>query len=347
MMVNAITLLRERLNNLKSHLEVSKRIDNISKHLQTENEDLLYVRSQQTNEKIFNYRANIISLYGAFEAFIEDIFKEYVSNLHIIIPKYDSLPSNIKDNYFSNTAKLHSRLSYSKFSHITEKQIAENIEKVIVQNHNNILPESFLGNGGNYRLDTIRELFNSIGVKELLGHIILIDPLSSFLFGITSDKEQQKTMVPIRVDDLVNRRNEIAHGANTADIIDNDTFSEMLNFIQLYAESLNILLNDELLTHKWSNSPSETVSPLKVYPKINVIELVIKKQQLSMGDNLILHRHQYPQFIEANIIGLQIKDNDTGEITDKENIDVTDDEYHLISIKVNTEVKDRYKLKFI
>ena len=242
---------------------------------------------------------------------------------------------------------MRSRLNYSKFSHITEKQIAENIEKVIVQNQNNILPESFLGNGGNYRHDTIRELFNSIGVKELLGHIILIDPLSSFLFGITSDKEQQKTMIPLRIDDLVNRRNEIAHGANTDDIIDNDSFSEMLNFIQLYAESLNILLIDELLRHKWSNSPSDTVSPLKVYPNINVIELMIKNQQLSIGDNLILHRHQHPQFIESNIIGLQIKDNDTGEIIDKENIDVTDDEDHLISIKVSTEVKNRYKLKFI
>ena len=189
MMVNAITLLRDRLNNLKSHLEVLKRIDNISKRTQIENEDIQYVRSQQTNEKIFNYRSNIISLYGAFEAFIEDIFKEYVNNLHIIIPQYDSLPSNIKDNYFTNTAKLHSRLNYSKFSHITEKQIAENIEKVIVQNQNDILPESFLGNGGNYRHNTICELFNSIGVKDLLGHITIIDPLSNFLFGITSDKE--------------------------------------------------------------------------------------------------------------------------------------------------------------
>ena len=109
--------------------KVLEKIEIITKQ-QIDNEDIRYIQSKQTDEKIFNYRANIISLYGVFEFFIEEVFKEYVECLKNIIPQYDSLNDKIKKNYFTNTAKLHSKLHYAKFSHIKERDIAQNIENV-------------------------------------------------------------------------------------------------------------------------------------------------------------------------------------------------------------------------
>ena len=54
MMVNTITLLRKRLDSINTHIEVLKRIENIARQ-QADNEDVKYIQSKQTDEKIFNY----------------------------------------------------------------------------------------------------------------------------------------------------------------------------------------------------------------------------------------------------------------------------------------------------
>ena len=180
MMINAITILHKRLDSINTHIEVLKRIENITKQ-QIENDDIKYIQSKQTDEKTFNYQANIISLYGALEFFIEEVFKEYIEHLRRIIPQYNSLKDEIKKSYFSNVTKLHSKLHYAKFSHITEFQIAQNIESVIVQNKNEILAESFLCNGGNYKHNVICDLMKTVGIDNVDCNIIQLSPLSELL----------------------------------------------------------------------------------------------------------------------------------------------------------------------
>lgn len=344
MMVNAITLLHKRLDSINTHIEVLKRIENITRQ-QTENENIKYILSKQTDEKTFNYRANIISLYGAFEFFIEEVFKEYIENLRHIIPLYSSLNDKIKCSYFGNVAKLHNKLHYAKFSHLTELKIVQNLERVIAQDNNEILAESFLGNGGNYKHSIICELMRSVGIDNVDCNIIQLSPLSHLLSESTSDREQQRRKVHIRIEELVNRRNEVAHGATTDDIIDIDSFEDMLKFITVYCESLNNLLTNELLAYKWEQVSSTTYTPNKIY-KDGIAVLKVKNIHLNIGKKLLIKKQDYPEYIETEIIGLHIKNNTTGDIEEKDSIDINDEEY-LISVKVSNELKINRKLKFI
>ena len=90
MMVSAITVFQKRLVSINTHIEVLKRIENLTKQ-QIENDYIKYIQSKQTDEKTFNYQANIVSLYGTLEFFIEEVFKEYIEHLRRIIPQYNSL----------------------------------------------------------------------------------------------------------------------------------------------------------------------------------------------------------------------------------------------------------------
>ena len=49
MMVNAITILRKRLDSINTHIEVLRRIENITRQ-QIDNEDINYIQSKQTDE---------------------------------------------------------------------------------------------------------------------------------------------------------------------------------------------------------------------------------------------------------------------------------------------------------
>lgn len=343
MMVNAITVLQERLDSITNHLEVLKRIKIITRPLNIENNDIKYIKSQQTKEKIFNYQTNIISLYGAFEFFVEEVFKEYIECLKKIVPQYDKLDNKIINNYFDNVAKLHSKLNYAKFSHITERQIVQNLERVIVQNRNEIIAESYLGNGGNYKHDVVCKLMSSIGIFNVNGDIVKISPLSDLLTEATTDVEHQRKMVQFRIDDLVDRRNEVAHGVTTDDIIDIDSFEKMLNLIQKYCLSLNKLLEHKLLTYMWEHSSSSIYIPDKVYGNF-IVALKVKNIQIGVGDKILIERNNYPRYIEATILGIRIKDDI--KILEEQSLFI-DDLERLISIKVTCKIKINDHIKFI
>lgn len=344
MMVSAIAMLQKRLDSINTHIEVLKRIEIITKQ-QTENEDIKYIQSKQTDEKIFNYRANIISLYGAFECFIEDVFKEYIEQLRCIIPQYNSLNKKIKDSYFDNVAKLHSKLHYAKFSHITELKIVQNLEKVIVQGNNEILAEPFLCNGGNYKHNIICDLMKSVGIDNVDCNIIQLSPLTDLLLESTPDKEQQRTMVAMRLEELVDRRNEVAHGAISDNIIDIDYFEEMLKFTAAYCDSLNKLLKHELLTYKWEQTSSTSYTPINVYDN-RIAVLKVKNVKISIGSKLLIKKHKFPLYLEGQVLGLRVKNNTTEIKEEKDSIEINDEE-HLISIEVSAKLKENRELKFI
>ena len=345
MMINTIKVLHDRLDSINNHLEVLKRIDVILKqHKIIIDEDIKYIQSQQTKEKIFNYRANIISLYGALEFFIEEVFKEYIENLRVIIPKYTSLNTKIKGSYFSNVAKLHEKINYAKFSHITERQIAQNIERVIVQDKNEIIAESFFGNGGNYKHDVICGLFQSIGISNINYNITRLPPLFNLLSDSTQDNEQQRKKVQMRIDELVERRNEVAHGVTTDDIIDIDSFEDILKFIAAYCNSLNELLEHELLAYKWEQLSSNIYTPIKIYNDC-IAELKVNNIHLSVGNKVIIKKKRFPSYIEVKIIEIRVKDNATGNIDKKESIHINEE--HLISIQLSTNLKQNNELKFV
>ena len=221
----------------------------------------------------------------------------------------------------------------------------QNLERVIAQDNNEILAEPYLGNGGNYKHEIICDLMNSVGICNVDCNIIQTNPLRDLLLESTSDREQQRKKVQMRIEELVNRRNEVAHGATTDDIIDIDSFEDMLRFTIAYCESLNKLLGHELMACRWEQLSSTCYTPITLHGN-KIVELKVKNIRLIVGQKLLIKKQRYPAFLEAKIIGLNIKNNTTGAIEKKESIDINDEE-HLISVKVSANLKMNREFKFL
>lgn len=344
----AYETFKNEINDVRIHLEITTKIENIVRSKEYNIPNIEEIRSQLTKRKIFNYRANIISLYGAFEYFIEEIFKEYITDLKSILPKFNALDESVRKNYFKNIAKLHSRLHYQKFSHLNEKQIAQNIEKVIVQDINDIIPECFLGNGGNYKHDKICDLMTSIGIYNLKEKIkeLLFEKLSVNLQN--TKKEFQLNSLDSKIDDFVNRRNEVAHSTSiqTIQLDDNDYFIDLIDSLELYSLSLNNVLKNELIQSMWNYNTAKQYKISNVYPNHNVIELRITNQCVKNGCKFLLYRKSEKKIFESEIKELRIK-NDKNEIETVDEIDADNSE-QLISIKSSFPIKNcKYKVLFL
>lgn len=219
---------QKEINELREHIFYIK---NIKGSVKQESEFISYLSS--TTEKKFNYKSLIISLYGIIEYFSENFLKKYLEELTQVVPEYEKLDSKIKEGHIRNTANLALKIGsgYHKYRSISADDIIHNLSGCL----NNQQPytmnyEAFTLLSGNLKHSKICELFGQVDVdinQEFT-------ELGSFP-NIDSENKYHK------IDDIVERRNEIAHGG-LSNLLDITEFDDYIDFLELYVQSLAKIL---------------------------------------------------------------------------------------------------------
>src|SRR5436190_18030507 len=78
--------------------------------------------------KVFEYNSIVVSMYGFFEKFIEDIMVAYLELLCHYVSNYNDLPCIIKENHSLFSAQLVQNLKLPKYEN-------ENLSNIIMKLH--------------------------------------------------------------------------------------------------------------------------------------------------------------------------------------------------------------------
>lgn len=345
----AFANFQNKISELNTHIEYQKDVVRLIKKLAGATDEATlelrhHIIASLQNEKVFLYTSNVIFLYGAFEHFIEEICKEYVSYLSIVIKDFDKLEPKIVDDYFSKWSLLPSKLSYSKFSHLNLNFLIANINEVINDNKNKILSECFIQNGGNYRHRVVSEVFQSLGRSEIDSKIQKYPKLQSVLSNLgldnTSLDSQFKT-----IDDIVERRNTIAHGAEIVDILDEDSVSDAIAFFEAYAEALTLFLKDYIYSNIWKSISTPEIKPTNVYQS-NIAVFTVTNITIKEGMTLLVKNtnDHYPVYYEVLVEEIRYED-ENGDGIKVETYEVFADP-KVISLKLNknSNINMKYKI---
>lgn len=359
-MKTSITEFNNQTERIKTHLEVLDKFNQLIRN--QSNADVDFIKANSTHEKEFTYRSNIISLYGAFEHFIESVIIEYIQSVQEHIASFEEWGEKITKNYFELWKKLHGKLSYQKYSSISENMMVENLYEVVRNKKSGIMPECYLQNGGNYKSTIISEMFNEIGVVNINDSVIKYEPFRSYLIEQNPNSQklelfQQKELYLHNLDELVERRNEIAHGSSSENTISNEMFQDMLRFIGLYSEAINYFLTDKVREIQWHNNEIETIKIKNVFRngKVALLNVEDVKKMLytnnisiSVGDSVMVHyrQNECSRFNIERIkeIRVDLKNGEREKIV--ENVSVVD-EIEEIAIEVHNSVKAKQKIKII
>lgn len=298
-----------QIDALLLHIEVIRREDKLCLNKSIVDNDLKYIRDSLTNERLFRYRSNLISLYGFFEHFIEETVREYMSELRNLYVCYSQLPDIIKNKYFDNWRSLSTKLHYSKFSFYTPSSLADNLYQILVKDKNEILAECFVQNGGNYRHSVVCDMFRSVGIENI--DSILLKYIS---FVCVSDPTLQAEKCCVTLDSIVDRRNEIAHGANASDIISLDMFEECLKYVCIYAKSLTLMLNDQLAEYNLAIDKSfNGFKVLHVYRSRVAVMENVSGVGLKVGEVVLVKNPSgiYPRFRNLKIQEIHVEFGDS------------------------------------
>lgn len=136
-----------------------------------------------------------------------------------------------------------------------------------MENKNEIISDCFLANGGNYKHFVIWESLSKLGLESFDSELMKYQPLANWYDENTDVKiaESQSSQNKFSIlDELVAFRNDVAHGVSD-EILSENEFIYHLNYIEKYAESLNLYLNDDLLNRKWNLVSGDGIKVEKIY----------------------------------------------------------------------------------
>ena len=309
----SITEFLEKTGKLKEHINGLQTIKKyFDSKLESEEEVVKQTLRIIQRDKVFNYRANVISLYGNFEQFVESVIGEYIANLSVLLPNYRDLNKSLQENYPNLMFSLYGKLHYPKFSAIKETDITQSLYDTINQNLSKVKAEAFIQNGGNYRQDEISNALNRFGVSELSAKLkfyrhlynrLISDYPEAAIGSLKSDEAYA------RLNEFVDRRNDIAHGVNQMPIVGDEAFTPLfIEYMEDYAKSLNSFLEDHLYALKYQ--AAQTHTPLRVFslrekdkPK-TIMGIELENMEIHVGQKLMCLHPSYPIYEEMNIVGI-------------------------------------------
>lgn len=243
------------------------------------------------NKRKYDYAVVIVSLYGSFEQFIENFVKDYLMVLVEDCKEYSKLPTAIIDNHIDLSVLLMGKIEQSKYSSfLSKEQIIRNLNDCIQYDRCTINYEAFCQHTANFRVQIIGEVFKNIGLTDVINSIKRSEELKLLYIqknGECSYENLKPENVFSFLNELADRRNQIAHGA-ISDILSFDLQRQMIKQVKIFGQELDRIGFEKILPYLVNKSykVSKIYNPSKVTKllcfeaigiRISIGDFVIKK----------------------------------------------------------------------
>jgi len=327
---NTLQSFKKKLEELRHHIEglqLESRLVSfaVSEKPQAEQDSLIseYLRhlSQTHSEKRrFDYNSIIVSLYGFLERFVESMIESYLKQLNRIIPEYKAIPEEIRKNYIDFSIEFMRHVENAKYEGlITKEQLISDIYSCVTDSDNyRINPYPFIHHTANFRMDVIARSFAKIGIRNLSARVIKCPVFTRYLQdkdpGSVDHAEPESALSDLN--DLVSRRNEVAHGELPDQLIDNRTIlDDYIPLFEVYGEALYDVVHGEILKYQSEHKGIPLGEASKVYHQGKVIGISVKNTALEVGDQIVAKpAEDILPHLAGKILELQIKGHKYDEI---------------------------------
>lgn len=250
-----------------------------------------YIKSLKSlSNSVVLYNAAIISIYGSFELYIDELLKAYIEYMKIRQFSFDELPPKLQEKHKGKAAEFLTNSGRFINYGLSIEQIVLSLKGTIIDNDLSEMTENLLiAHGGNLKTVQIEELFNEFGFSDLRAKIKKHRKFKIFnekcgIEGgiVTSDK------FPL-LDTIVEERNKVAHGWTVENRL---AFSVMssnyIPFFRVMCEALNELIISQIIQDSIDRREVLAFDPIiKVWHlEDTIIGINNKAFRLHIGDTL-------------------------------------------------------------
>jgi RiboL-PSP-HEPN len=213
------------------------------------------VRKYVLVRRRFDYAAFAVALYASFEKFIEAFIAEY-AQFESRRLRYVELPPGLVTKHLSRTAEMlwRGRIGEGRYVGLTELEMVKNLFECL----NGVRPYTLnkaavTAHDVNLRVSEIDSLFAAVGIEKVCNRVRRADALLNW-YRKTKDLDfvpqdgVPATLIEERVKDIVDRRNQIAHGGDIPiELPGENEMRDAISFIQAFAQSIALVGHVELV----------------------------------------------------------------------------------------------------
>lgn len=260
------------------------------------------------------YSMQLVLLYGAFERFIEGMIVETANALSSVVPEFNKLPLQIQENHRKKSIDaLRDELWLSRQTDNTlSKRLIENLSTCESRSSNySINSWAYARHSANYRRTLIDEAFRDLGVDRICEKTRWTSPYTDFIAALPAISKIAGDGLST-VDDLAERRNEIAHGS-AMEVMGPQDLGTYLKYFEVFAAGLYMSLKN-YLTRYLVEHRSLHVGPIAAvhYGKVAEIKASVLRQgtSLEVGDKIAAGFGSGDEFRLGTIESLRIEAGD-------------------------------------
>lgn len=295
--------------------------------------------SEFTPGRTYDYVCAVILLYGILERFIEDVTEEYVQLIVSKTASYGRLPEKMRNTHFELTVLHLQRTNDSRYDGLASASELTTCLAACLAGEvpYRFISESITHHTANFRTPVIDDFFGRLGVSSISRRCISTQSFDEHLkaVGISASTERPEAALDL-VNDLVMRRNQVAHGdmnnaIRTSDLL---PYCEQVN---AYCVSIAELLYESFVGHIAQGSGVDHGKPISVFNK-NIVCVQTKGAVLMIGTPLAIQRTD-DSWYYAEVLGIQMDNVDIDQTPAGEDV--------AVGLKITARCKLTYRVKSI
>lgn len=344
--MNRISLdsFQKELNQIREYLKHIDYVNKVANYdvLEGDNEQLKtlinnlkqHYKSFGRDKRIFEYKAVIISLYGLLEKYIEIWIKEYLDSLSKLIPNYNQIDEKIRNNHFEFSLKLINTITTretAKYQHLKKEEVLQKLNSCIVSPQNyQINAEAFVLLSGNLKHKKIVELFRLLNIN--LNSKLVSNENLNHKIGLSKGEitRRETDILYNKVNDLVVRRNEIAHGSKIPELLAISELEAYIDFLEVYCQAIFEILFEELIKQESIHNFQKIKVVHNVWQN-SILGFEIENYIIKVGNILIIETRE-GKFYKRPILEIQLNNKSYQELTIKEKTN--------IAVRVKPKIKE-------
>jgi hypothetical protein len=340
------------VNQIREYLKHIQYVNDVAAYsvLETDNEQIRKLlntlkehdRSFRTDKRIFEYKASIISLYGLLEKYVELWIKEYLDSLSNVVPEYNKIDQKIRDNHFELSLKLINTITTretAKYQHLTKEEVLKKLNDCIVNpSKYQINTDAFVLLSGNLKHNKIVELFNKLNL-DLNDELLKNEELKNEI-GLNQNtiSRIEKDILYNKINDLVERRNQIAHGSEEVDdILSISELEPYIQFLEKYCQAIFQTLFEQVIKNESIHTFQKVENVIKIFGN-KVLAFAIENYTIKVGDMLIIQTKE-GRFYKKPILTIELNNQREPEFTITEKTK--------IAVSVDYKIKDNHTFYII
>jgi predicted HAD superfamily phosphohydrolase len=227
----------------------------------------------------------------------------------------------------------------AKYQHFTKEEVLKKLNDCIVNpTKYQINTDAFVLLSGNLKHNKIVELFNKLNL-DLNDELLKNEELKNEI-GLNQNtiSRIEKDILYNKINDLVERRNQIAHGSEEVDdILSISELEPYIQFLEKYCQAIFQTLFEQVIKNESIHTFQKVENVIKIFGN-KVLAFAIENYTIKVGDMLIIQTKE-GRFYKKPILTIELNNQREPEFTITEKTK--------IAVSVDYKIKDNHTFYII